>query len=130
LLSSISKLRLGTPLSLFLKVFVSAIDVLFSDYPKCLDLIFLYLPGLISTGNDLSISRVDLKEGFIRLKSEDTKTGNGRSIPIHSELLEILKNALRVRHLNCDLVFHRNGNPILLPMILEWPMKQPVKRQG
>jgi hypothetical protein len=34
------------------EVRVSAIDVLFSDHPKCLDLIFIYLSGLmISIGN-------------------------------------------------------------------------------
>jgi hypothetical protein len=33
-------------------VAISAIDVLFSDHPKCLDLIFIYLSGLmISIGN-------------------------------------------------------------------------------
>jgi integrase len=61
---------------------------------------------------NLSISRVDLNEGFIRLKPEDTKTGFGRSIPIHSELMGVLKDALKVRYLNCELVFHRDGNPI------------------
>lgn len=43
----ISKPRGAAPM-----VTVSAIDVLFSDYRKCLDLIFIYLPGMmISTGN-------------------------------------------------------------------------------
>jgi integrase len=60
---------------------------------------------------NLSVSRVDLKEGFIRLRPEDTKTGYGRSIPIHPELAEVLKNALKVRHLNCDFVFHQDGRP-------------------
>ncbi|MGD0919715.1 MAG: tyrosine-type recombinase/integrase, partial [Thermodesulfobacteriota bacterium] len=27
-------------------------------------------------------------------------------------LIEVLKNALKVRHLNCELVFHRDGQPI------------------
>jgi integrase len=57
-------------------------------------------------------SRIDLKEGFIRLKAEDTKTGEARSIPIHLELLEILKKVLKVRPLNCDRVFHRDGKPV------------------
>ena len=34
------------------KVWISAIDMLFSDHPKYLDLIFIYLSGLmISIGN-------------------------------------------------------------------------------
>ena len=61
---------------------------------------------------NLSPSRIDLKEGFIRLRAEDTKTGYGRSIPIHPELMEVLQRVLKVRPLNLDRVFHRNGNPI------------------
>jgi integrase len=61
---------------------------------------------------NLTLQRLDLKEGFIRLKPKDTKTGYGRSVPIHPELMEALKNALKVRHMNCDHVFHRDGNPI------------------
>ena len=61
---------------------------------------------------NLTLSRVDLKEGFIRLRPEDTKNGYGRSIPLHSELIEVLKDAMKVRLLNCDLVFHRDGKAI------------------
>ena len=61
---------------------------------------------------NLCASRIDLKEGFIRLRPEETKTGSGRSIPIHPELMEVLRNALRVRPLNSDRVFHRGGEPI------------------
>jgi len=61
---------------------------------------------------NLTIPRVDLKEGFIRLRPEETKTSKGRSIPIHPELMEVLRNALKVRHLNCELVFHQDGKPI------------------
>lgn len=63
---------------------------------------------------NLTLSRLDLKEGFIRLKQEDTKTGYGRSIPIRPELMEVLKKVLKVRPLNSDRVFHRNGKPITL----------------
>jgi integrase len=60
----------------------------------------------------LARSRVDLKGGFIRLRPEDTKTGAGRSIPIHPELVGVLKRAFKVRPLNCDRAFHRNGKPL------------------
>jgi integrase len=60
----------------------------------------------------IATSRIDLKDGFIRLKREDTKTGEARSIPIDFELMEVLRNVLKVRPLNCDRVFHRNGKPI------------------
>jgi len=61
---------------------------------------------------NLPLSRVDLKTGFIRLRPEDTKTGQGRSIPLHPELMEVLKKAMKVRPLNFDRVFHRNGKPV------------------
>ncbi len=45
-------LRILIPGRLAPRVGISAIDVLFSDHPKCLDLIFIYSPGLmISIGN-------------------------------------------------------------------------------
>lgn len=40
-----------------------------------------------------------LKNGFIRLWPEDTKTQYGRSIPIHPEVMEVLKKASKVRSL-------------------------------
>lgn len=61
---------------------------------------------------NLSPSRIDLKTGFIRLRQEDTKTGDERSIPIHPELTEILLEVMKVRHLNLDRVFHRNGKSV------------------
>jgi integrase len=61
---------------------------------------------------NLAPSRIDLKTGFIRLKPEDTKTETGRSIPIHPDLAEALKDSMKVRPLNFDRVFHRNGKPI------------------
>ncbi len=61
---------------------------------------------------NMTPSRIDLKEGFIRLKVEDTKTDQARSIPIHVELMEVLKKVLKVRSLGCDRVFHRDGKPI------------------
>jgi integrase len=60
----------------------------------------------------LSRSRVDLKDEFIRLRAEDTKTGAGRSIPIHPELIGALKRAFKVRPLSCDKAFHRDGRPL------------------
>jgi integrase len=61
---------------------------------------------------NLAPYRVDLKSGFIRLRPEDTKTEYGRSIPIHPEVLEVLKKALKVRSLDMEKIFHRNGKPI------------------
>lgn len=61
---------------------------------------------------NLSPARIDLKGGFIRLRPEDTKTGYGRSIPIHPELREVLASALRVRTLRGDRVFLKNGKPV------------------
>jgi hypothetical protein len=61
---------------------------------------------------NLFSTRLDLKEGFIRLRPEDTKTGCGRSIPIHTDLMEVLRKDSKVRPLNNDHVFLRNGQPV------------------
>jgi len=61
---------------------------------------------------NLSPSRVVLNEEFIRLRPEDTKTGNGRSIPIHPELMEILRDALNGGCSNNGNVFHRDCDPV------------------
>jgi integrase len=68
---------------------------------------------------NLAPSRVDLKSGFIRLRPEDTKTEYGRSIPIHPEVMEVLKKALKVRSLDMEKVFHRNGKPITKSTVRE-----------
>jgi integrase len=40
---------------------------------------------------NLKWERVDLKEGFIRLRPEDTKTTEGRLVPLNRELMEMFK---------------------------------------
>jgi len=68
---------------------------------------------------NLSHSRVDLKAGFIRLRTEDTKTERGRSIPIHPDLMKVLKGVLKVRSLEDDRVFHRKGGLITRSAVRE-----------
>jgi integrase len=63
----------------------------------------------------LSWDRVDLKAGFIRLKETDTKTSEGRSIPIGRELGEVLQRlpiALKAQGQRAPYVFTRNGQRI------------------
>jgi integrase len=55
-------------------------------------------------------ARVDLKEGFIRLQPEDTKTEEGRDIPLDHILAEMF--AAMPRGLPGVRVFTRNGEPI------------------
>jgi integrase len=66
---------------------------------------------------NLSPSRVDFKEGFIRLKPEDTKTGYGRLIPIHAELMEMLENVMKGKVSPLHRIFHRDGKPITTEQI-------------
>jgi len=58
---------------------------------------------------NLTWGRVDLKGGFIRLQPEDTKTNDGRTIPLHPELLQMLKAMPRTIH---GKVFTRDGKPL------------------
>jgi integrase len=59
---------------------------------------------------NLAWDRVDLKEGFIHLQPEDTKTSEGRDIPLFPELMEMFKGM--PRGLPGVPVFTRNGKPI------------------
>ena len=59
---------------------------------------------------NLRWDRIDLKDRFIRLKAEDTKTGQARSIPISKALVDVLKALLR--NLHDDHVFLYFGEPI------------------
>ena len=59
----------------------------------------------------LEWDRVDLKAGFVRLRPEDTKTKEGRSIPLHPLLTKMLQE-VKVRSLKHSFVFTRNGEPI------------------
>ena len=45
----------------------------------------------ISVILNLTWGQVDLKEGFIKLRAEDTKTNEGRLIPLNLELVEMFK---------------------------------------
>jgi integrase len=80
-----------------------------------------YMKGIILISYDLGMrqkeiltltwDKVDLKEGFIRLDAEDTKTNTKRSIPIISyRVLNMLKEQPRGLHTN--RVFLKNGKPM------------------
>ncbi len=59
---------------------------------------------------NLTWEMMDLKEGFIHLKPENTKTSEGRSVPLHKELVDMFKEM--PRGLPGVKVFTRNGQPI------------------
>jgi len=71
---------------------------------------------------DLRWSQVDLHEGIIRLRPEQTKTGEGRVIAIDGELLGVLQSQWNQRKILavpgqvnaaiCPYVFHHSGRPI------------------
>ena len=54
--------------------------------------------------------RVDLKGGFIRLRSEDTKEGTAKEIPLNNELTVLFRNIIKCVHHN--LIFTKNNQPI------------------
>jgi len=73
---------------------------------------------------NLKWKRVNRKTGFIRLKPEDTKTSEGRPIPIDSRLNEVL-GALPRSFKNRELVFTRDGAPV---KYIQWVHKQTCKK--
>jgi len=62
----------------------------------------------------LTWDKVDLKGGFIRLKGADTKSGEGRIIPLalSSELPEVFRGLQKTRALHTPYLFLRDGQPI------------------
>jgi integrase len=56
----------------------------------------------------LQWSRIDFKEGFIRLQPEDTKTEEGRAIPMSEELQKVLQSLPK----SSIFVFTRKGKPV------------------
>ena len=59
---------------------------------------------------NLKWDRIDMKNGFIRLWSEDTKNGEAKAAPLNEELTVLLKNTIKCLH--HDYVFTRNNKPI------------------
>jgi len=58
----------------------------------------------------LTWDRVDLKAGFVRLRSSDTKTGDQRSVPLKPEAAEELRRL--PRPLQGGWVFKKGGKPL------------------
>jgi integrase len=59
---------------------------------------------------NLTWEKVDLKEGFIRLNAEDTKTRESRSVPLSPKLVDMFQ--AMPRGLPGVKVFNRSGKPI------------------
>ncbi len=57
-------------------------------------------------------SQVKLEEGIMRLEPGETKNGKGRTLFLEPELMDLFKDLLRNRRLDCQLVFHRDGTKI------------------
>ena len=72
-----------------------------------------YLSGM-RRGEILNLTwdRVDLKNGLIKLRPEDTKTREGRLIPLTQELTALLRDLYKVRYLNGPRVFLVKGKSV------------------
>jgi integrase len=60
----------------------------------------------------LTWDRVDLKRGFILLRSTDTKTKQRREVPLTPAVRETLQTLAKVRRLDTARVFLYKGKPI------------------
>jgi integrase len=61
---------------------------------------------------NLTWDRVNLKEGYLDLTADDTKTSEPRRIYLNETLLEIFSNAGKIRRIKHQNVFTYRGNPI------------------
>ncbi|MHB8410523.1 MAG: tyrosine-type recombinase/integrase [Candidatus Acidiferrales bacterium] len=75
-------------------------------------LVAMYYSGM-RIGEVLAIkwNQVDLDEKEIRLDPGTTKSGEGRTLPLHGEFLDVLR-ILRDKNSDCPFVFSRSGKPI------------------
>ena len=60
----------------------------------------------------LTLGKVDLRQGIVRLDPGETKNEEGRVIYLNDELMKELKALQKNRPLGCPYVFHHNGKPI------------------
>ena len=60
----------------------------------------------------LTWNRVDMKDGYLDLEAEDTKTAEPRRIYFDENLWEVFRDAAKVRGINHDQVFTRRGKLI------------------
>jgi len=60
----------------------------------------------------LTWDKVNMKEGFIELEPEDTKTSEPRRVYFNDVLWPIFRNAGKVRRIDHNFVFTRRGKPI------------------
>ncbi len=60
----------------------------------------------------LTWDRVDFKANVIRLQATDTKTNEGRLVPLTPELTVLLKDLYKVRYLQEDHVFLVKGKSV------------------
>jgi integrase len=61
---------------------------------------------------NLTWDRVNMREGFFILQSEDTKTGNPRHVYFNGAVREILQRLGKVRHISHNHVFIYHGKPL------------------
>lgn len=74
---------------------------------------FAYISGC-RKGEILSLiwSQVDIKQGIVRLNPGMTKSGEGRTIYLEPELVQMFRAQYKKRTFGCKHVFHVNGKPI------------------
>jgi integrase len=91
------------------------------EYVRLLDAAEDFLKPIIEFGMNTGLrveseilrlqwSRVKRKDGFLRLKAQDTKEGKPKRIPINHNVARILDNT--VRHVHHDYVFTYRNEPV------------------
>lgn len=83
-----------------------------SDYADVLD--FAYYSGWRRREiTELTWAEIDLAARVLRLSPERSKTRTGRVLPMSAPVLAVLQRRLTKRRLDCRLVFHREGEPMV-----------------
>ncbi len=91
------------------------LDKLLKDLPRhAADLVAVGYHTGMRAGEifNLTWDRVDMKEGFFILESENTKTGEPRHVYFNGPVREILERLGKVRHISHNHVFAYEGEPL------------------
>ncbi len=75
----------------------------------------------------LTWDQVDFKNGFIRLRGEDTKNGESRNVPLTPEVRSALADLSRVRRLDTNRIFFGKHGPL---GVVHHAFRQAVKQAG
>ena len=112
----------------------------YSDYLKIAELLPVWFRSAVSvafyTGMrkgeilNLTRDRVNLQRRMIYLGPDDVKEKDWKRVPIHRELVPVFEDVMKVQALNTNMIFLRDGKPIVMMEQIRTLWHRAVKEAG